>query len=69
MLGADRGGIPPHGSAAASPKKGELQLAPGDYKVMPGAAGERWTVTSLKTGEPVCNGIGPLEIRRAATAS
>lgn len=40
----------------------ELPLAPGDYKVTPG---ERWTVTSLKTGEIVYDGIGPVEVRRA----
>jgi hypothetical protein len=37
----------------------ELPLQPGDYKVTPG---ERWTVTSLKTGETVYSGIGPVEI-------
>ena len=42
-----------------------LPLAPGDYKVTPG---ERWTVTSLKTGEVVYRGIGPVEIRRASAA-
>ena len=39
-----------------------LPLAPGDYKVTPG---ERWTVTSLKTGETVYDGIGPVKIYRA----
>jgi hypothetical protein len=37
----------------------ELPLQPGDYKVTPG---ERWTVTSLKTGEAIYAGIGPVEI-------
>jgi hypothetical protein len=41
----------------------ELPLAPGDYKVTPG---ERWTVTSLKDGSTVYDGIGPVEIRRGA---
>lgn len=40
----------------------ELPLQPGDYKVTPG---ERWTVTSLKTGETVYAGIGPVEILRS----
>ena len=40
----------------------ELPLAPGDYKVTPG---ERWTVTSLKTGELVYCGIGPVEVVRS----
>jgi hypothetical protein len=40
-----------------------LPLAPGDYKVTPGA---RWTVTSLKDGTTVYDGIGPVEISRAA---
>jgi hypothetical protein len=40
----------------------ELPLAPGDYKVTPG---ERWTVTSLKTGETVYSGIGPVEVVRS----
>ncbi|MCT8174399.1 hypothetical protein [Variovorax sp. CY25R-8] len=40
-----------------------LPLAPGDYKVTPGA---RWTVTSLKDGTTVYDGIGPVEIRRAS---
>jgi len=40
----------------------QLPLAPGDYKVTPG---ERWTVTSLKTGETVYDGIGPVKIHRA----
>lgn len=37
----------------------ELPLEVGDYKVTPG---ERWTVTSLKTGDAVYSGIGPVEI-------
>jgi hypothetical protein len=37
----------------------ELPLEPGDYKVTPG---ERWTVISLKTGETVYSGIGPVEV-------
>lgn len=41
----------------------ELPLAPGDYKVTPG---EQWTVTSLKDGSTVYDGIGPVEIRRVA---
>jgi hypothetical protein len=40
----------------------ELPLAPGDYKVTPG---ERWAVTSLKTGETIYNGIGPVELVRS----
>lgn len=40
----------------------ELPLEPGDYKITPG---ERWTVTSLKTGETVYCGIGPVEIVRS----
>ena len=40
----------------------ELPLAPGDYKVTPG---ERWTVTSLKTGETIYSGIGPVEVVRS----
>ncbi|WP_269475570.1 hypothetical protein [Variovorax sp. PBL-E5] len=36
---------------------------PGDYKVTPG---DRWTVTSLKTGETVYSGIGPVEVVRSA---
>lgn len=39
----------------------ELPLAPGDYKVTPG---ERWTVTSLKTGETIYQGVGPVEVLR-----
>ena len=38
-----------------------LPLAPGDYKVTPG---KRWTVVSMKTGETIYNGIGPVEISR-----
>ncbi len=41
----------------------ELPLALGDYKVTPG---DRWTVTSLKDGATVYDGIGPVEIRRGA---
>jgi hypothetical protein len=40
----------------------ELPLDPGDYKVTPG---ERWTVTSLKNGETVYSGIGPVEVVRS----
>ncbi|SFQ70857.1 hypothetical protein SAMN05216567_12852 [Variovorax sp. OK605] len=39
----------------------ELPLTPGDYKITPG---DRWTVASLKTGEVVYDGIGPVEILR-----
>lgn len=46
-------------------EESELPLAPGDYKVTPSAAGERWTVTSLKTNETVYHGIGPVEILRS----
>ncbi|WP_395351084.1 hypothetical protein [Variovorax sp. UC122_21] len=42
----------------------ELPLAPGDYKVTPG---DRWTVTSLKDGATIYDGIGPVEIRRASS--
>jgi len=41
-----------------------LPLASGDYKITPGHGAERWTVTSLKTGDVVYNGIGPVEILR-----
>ncbi|MET3371204.1 hypothetical protein ABIC89_000237 [Variovorax boronicumulans] len=41
-----------------------LPHALGDYKVSPGAAGERWTVTLLKTGETVYSGLGPVEVLR-----
>lgn len=37
----------------------ELPCLPDDYKITPG---ECWTVTSLKTGEVVYNGIGPVDI-------
>ncbi|AVQ83833.1 hypothetical protein [Variovorax sp. PMC12] len=40
----------------------ELPLAPGDYKVTPG---DRWTVVSLKDGNTVYSGIGPIELRRS----
>ena len=40
----------------------ELPLEPGDYKVTPG---ERWNVTSLKNGETVYSGIGPVEVVRS----
>jgi len=40
----------------------ELPMAPRDYKVTPGA---RWSVTSLKDGATVYEGIGPVVIRRA----
>lgn len=43
-------------------EESELPLAPGDYKVTPGKAGERWTVTSLKTNEVVYSGIGPVAV-------
>ncbi|MBS0452747.1 MAG: hypothetical protein JSS14_15750 [Proteobacteria bacterium] len=43
----------------------ELSLEPGAYKVTPGENGSRWTVTLLKTGETVYNGIGPVEVIRA----
>lgn len=39
-----------------------LPLAPGDYKVTPGA---RWSVVSLKDGAKVYEGMGPVEIARA----
>lgn len=42
-----------------------LPLAPGDYKVTSGQGAARWTVTSLKDGETVYRGIGPVEIKRA----
>lgn len=42
----------------------ELALEPGAYKVTPGEAGAHWTVTLLKTGETVYNGIGPVAIIR-----
>ncbi|RYF26381.1 MAG: hypothetical protein EOO23_08580 [Comamonadaceae bacterium] len=42
----------------------ELPLAPGDYNV---TLGERWTVTSFKTGDSVYNGIGPVEVVRSPT--
>lgn len=41
----------------------ELPLAPGDYKVTPGK--DRWTVTSLKTGETIYSGVGPVEVIRS----
>lgn len=41
-----------------------LPLSSGDYKVTPGMSGERWTVTDLKTGKTIYNGIGPVEILR-----
>ena len=37
-------------------------MAPGDYKVTPGA---RWSVISLKDGATVYEGMGPVVIRRA----
>ena len=40
----------------------ELPLDPGDYKVTPGT---RWTVTALKTGETIYQGIGPVEVVRS----
>lgn len=44
----------------------ELLQPPSNYKVTPG---ERWTVTSLQTGEVVYEGIGPVEIRRERAPS
>lgn len=44
----------------------DLPLAPGDYKVTPWHGTERWTVTSLKDGTTIYNGIGPVEIRRTS---
>jgi hypothetical protein len=41
-------------------------LTPGDDKVTPG---KWWTVTSLKTGEVVYDGIGPVEILRKRVQS
>lgn len=41
-----------------------LPLSLGDYTVTPGAAGEHWVVTNLKTGETVYSGVGPVEILR-----
>ncbi len=41
----------------------DLPFAPGDYKVTPGP---RWTVTSLKDGATIYDGIGPVEIRRSS---
>ena len=40
----------------------ELPHPPGDYKVTLGIGAVRWTVTLLKTGEVVYNGIGPVEV-------
>lgn len=37
----------------------QLPGAPGDYKVTPGS---RWTVTALKDGGIVYDGIGPVEV-------
>ncbi|WP_398491397.1 hypothetical protein [Variovorax sp.] len=45
-------------------EKRDLPFAPGDYKVTPGT---RWTVTSLKDGATIYDGIGPVEIRRSST--
>lgn len=42
----------------------KLSGAPGDYKVIPGEKGERWTVTSMKTNEILYNGIGPVSVLR-----
>ena len=42
-----------------------LPLAPGDYKVTPGHDASRWTVTVLKTGQTIYEGIGPVEVRRS----
>lgn len=41
-----------------------LPHALGDYKVTPGVGAERWTVTLLKNGETVYDGIGPVEVLR-----
>lgn len=41
-----------------------LPLSLGEYKVTPAATGERWTVTNLKNGEAIYNGIGPVEVVR-----
>jgi len=43
-----------------------LPLGLGDYKITPGHGAERWTVTSLKDGTTIYNGIGPVEIRRTS---
>lgn len=43
-------------------EEAELALEPGAYKVTPGEPGARWTVTEVKTGETVYNGIGPVEL-------
>jgi len=39
-----------------------LPYPPGDYEVEAGLADQRWTVTLIKTGEMVYNGIGPVEL-------
>lgn len=39
-----------------------LPLSLSDYKVTPGAAGDRWTVTDLKTNEAIYSGLGPVEV-------
>lgn len=40
----------------------DLPWPPGDYEVKAGAKPGRWTVTLIKTGELVYNGIGPVEV-------
>lgn len=41
----------------------ELPLQPGDYKVTPGQTNaHRWTVTQVKDGQIVYQGIGPVEV-------
>jgi hypothetical protein len=40
----------------------DLPLDPGDYEITPG---QRCTVSTLKTGEMVYSGIGPVEVLRA----
>ena len=39
-----------------------LPLEPQAYKITPG---QRWTVTTVKTGETVYSGIGPVEVVQA----
>jgi hypothetical protein len=39
-----------------------LPYPPTDYEVTAGASDQRWTVTLIKTGEVVHNGIGPVEL-------
>ena len=40
----------------------DLPYPPGEYEVTAGAELGRWSVTLLKTGELVYNGIGPVEV-------